>query len=88
MPEYWNTTDPTTGETLAALYIYSSYSPFESAVNRYMSSGLPVTPGVAQGQQSDLNNTSFESLTNDTQHAQQLPVGFTVPHDITLLDSQ
>ena len=53
-----------------------------------MSDGLPVTPGLALGQQNGLHNTSFESLTNSTQHVQQRPVGFSVPHDITLLDSR
>ena len=72
----------------AALYVYSSYSPFEEMVNQYMREGVPITPIISMDQVNGVDNHSFLLLTNSTQYDQQLPVNFSVLHDVILLDAR
>ena len=81
-----NLSGPKTRAVVAALYIYSSYSPFEDMVNRYMSEGIPITPITSMDQVNGVDNYSFVSLTNSTQHDRHLPVNISVLHDVMLLD--
>ncbi|KAM0805816.1 hypothetical protein BDR22DRAFT_187844 [Usnea florida] len=74
------------GELSAALYMYSPHSPFESAVNYHMSSGLPVTPPVSVDQLDVIGNFSLRALTNGTQDIRYMPVDLSLLRDITLLD--
>lgn len=71
---------------VAALYIYSSYSPFEDMVNRYMTDDVPITPITSMDQVNGLGNDSLVLLTNSTQYDRPMPVNFSVLHDVTLLD--
>ena len=73
---------------MAALYVYSSYSPFEDMVNRYMTDRVPIAPIISMDQVKGVNNYSFVLLTNTTQHDRQLPVNFSVLHDVILLDGR
>ena len=70
------------------MYIYTSYSPFEEIVNRYMTYGLPIEPIVSMDHVHSVDNSSFVSLTNITQPDLRLPVDTSVLRNITLLDSQ
>ena len=74
------------GERSAALYMYSPYSPFESAVNIHMSTGLPITPPVSMDQLDVIGNYSLLALTNVTQDIRHTPVDLSLLRDITLLD--
>lgn len=71
---------------MAALYIYSAYSPFEDVVNIHMSEGLPISPVTSMDQLDVVGNFSFISLINNTQHIRHMPVDFSLLRDITLLD--
>ena len=74
------------GELSAALYMYASHSPFESVVNVYMSTGLPITPPVSMDQLDVIGNYSLLALTNGTQDIRHMPVDLSLLRDITLLD--
>ena len=74
------------GELSAALYMYASYSAFESVVNAYMSTGLPITPPVSMDQLDVIGNFSFGALANGTQDIRHMPVDLSLLRDITLLD--
>ena len=74
------------GERSAALYMYSSRSPFESLVNVHMSTGLPITPVFSMDQLDVIGNYSFVALTNGTQEIRHMPVDLSMLRDITLLD--
>ena len=75
-----------TGQTTAALYIYSAFSPFENVVNQYMSTGFPIVPITSMDQMDVVGNDSFVSLINSTQKIRHFPVHFSLLRDITLLD--
>ena len=75
-----------TGENIAALYIYSVFSPFENVVNEHMSTGLPIVPVTSLDQMDVVGNVSFVSLINSTQKIRHMPVHFSLLRDITLLD--
>ena len=81
-----NNSGQRTGRASAALYIYSAFSPFEGLVNVHMSEGLPITPVTSMDQQDVIGRSSFVSLTNSTRQIQHMPVDFSLPRDITLLD--
>ena len=74
------------GELSAALYMYSPLSPFESVINFYMSTGLPVTPPVSVDQLDVVGNYSLLALTNGTRNIRYMPVDLSLLRDITLLD--
>ena len=78
--------DLRSGELSAALYMYASQSAFESVVNVYMSTGLPITPPVSMDQLDVIGNYSFVTLTNGTQDIRHMPVDLSLLRDITLLD--
>ena len=71
---------------MAALYIYSSYSPFENLVNHHMSDGLPITSITSMNQLEGVGNSSSVSLINSTERAPHMPVDISLLRDITLLD--
>lgn len=71
---------------IAALYIYSSYSPFENMVNRHMSDGKPITPIASMEQVAGIDGSSSVSLINSTEHAPHMPMEMSLLRDITLLD--
>ena len=83
-----NLSDPSNREVVAALYVYSSYSPFEDVVNHYMSSGLPIKPIISMDQVNGVDNLSSVFLTNLTQHDRHLPVNISVLHNVMLLDGR
>ena len=88
MLSWQNPSDPRNGAVVAALYVYSSYSPFEDLVNGYMSDGIPITPVVSMDQVNGGDNHSFVLLTNSTHYDRHLPVNFSVLHDVILLDGR
>ena len=73
---------------MAALYVYSSYSPFEDMVNRYMTDGVPITPIISMDQVNVVDNYSFVLLTNSTHFDRHPPVNFSMLHDVILLDGR
>ena len=83
-----NSSGPKNRELVAALYVYSSYSPFEDVVNRYMSDGVPITPIISIDQTKGVDNYSSVFLTNFTQLDRHLPVNISVLHDVILLDGR
>ena len=52
----------------------------------HMSTGLPIRPVTSIDQPDAVGNSSFLSLTNDTQHIRHMPLHFSLLRDITLLD--
>lgn len=74
------------GAVVAALYVYSSYSPFEDMVNRYMSEGVPIKPIISMDQVTGVDNDSLVFLTNSTQYDRHLPVNISALHNVILLD--
>ena len=83
-----NPLGPKTGAVVAALYVYSSYSPFEDMVNQYMSNGISIAPIISMDQVNGVDNYSILSLTNSTQYDRQRPVNTSVLHDVILLDGR
>ena len=79
-----NPSGPKNREVVAALYVYSSYSPFEDVVNGYMSGGVPITPIISMDQVDGVKNYSSVFLTNSTRYDWHLPVNISVLHDVIL----
>ena len=67
----------------AALYVYTSDSPFSILVNSYMSDGSPIIPIVSESQLNTLRNVSLARNIQNLALSNLTALG---PGQVTLLD--
>ena len=78
---------PKDKRTAAALYIYTSGSPFEDVVNQYMSLGMPIVPPNLESQLRVLGNYTL-SNSSSYSNLTAMPILSSLPQDVFFLDSE